>query len=63
MLKFIPYVEVYFAIALLDCVCYNEDFNKSRLVKLMFCSINILLFWSAEENSLLYQELYYLEVR
>ena len=64
MLKFICYIEVYFAIVLLDCVCYNEDFNKSTLVKSRFCSINVLLkFWSAEENSLLYQGLHYLAVR
>ena len=35
MLTFVRYIEVYFTIALLDCVRYNEDFVKSR-----FCSIH-----------------------
>ena len=34
MLTFIRYIEVYFIIALLDCVRYNKD-----IVKSMFCSI------------------------
>ena len=35
MFTFIRYIEVYFMIALLDCVRYNEYFVKSR-----FCSIH-----------------------
>ena len=39
MLTFIHYVEVYFTIALLDCVHYNEDFGNSRLCSIQFTVI------------------------
>ena len=35
MLTFIRYIELNFTSALVDCVCCNEDFVKSR-----FCSIH-----------------------
>ena len=38
MLTFIPYIEVYFTFALVDCVRHNEDFVKSK-----FCSIPYIL--------------------
>ena len=38
MLTFIRYIEVYFMIALLDYVRYNEDFVTQRFVKSRFCS-------------------------
>ena len=40
MLTFIRYIEVYFMIALLDYVRYNEDFVTQRFVKSRFCSIH-----------------------
>ena len=39
MLTFIPYIEVYFTFAFLDCVRYNEDFVKSRFCSLHFIAI------------------------
>ena len=42
MLTFIPYIEVYFTFAFLDCVRYNEDFVKSRFVTSRFCSLHFI---------------------
>ena len=50
MFTFIRYIEVYFMIALLDCVRYNEDFVKSR-----FCSIHFTVI-SAVKKILHYTE-------
>ena len=56
MLTFIRYIEVYFTIALLDCVRFNVDFVKSK-----FCSIHFRSFYCnfvrAEENRSLYRGL------
>ena len=45
MLTFIRYIEVYFAIALLDCVRY-EDF-----VKPTFCSIHFIAILAGLKNA------------
>ena len=39
MLTFIRYIEVYFIIALLDCVRYNEDIFKSSFSSIYFTVI------------------------
>ena len=36
MVTFICYIEANFTFGLVDCVCYNEDFVKSRFVKSRF---------------------------
>ena len=39
MLTFIRYIELYFMIALLDCVRYNKDIFKSRFSSIHFTVI------------------------
>ena len=45
MLTIIRYIEIYFMIALLDCVRYNEDFVKWR-----FCSIHFTVILTGLEK-------------
>ena len=40
MLTFIRYNEVNLTFALVDCVRYNEDLNRSRFVKSRFYSVH-----------------------
>ena len=35
-LTFIRYIEVFFTFVCVDCVCYNEEFVKLRLVSIHF---------------------------
>ena len=51
MLTFIRYVEVYFMIALLDCVRYNMDIFKSR-----YCSIHFTVILAGLMEIVLYTE-------
>ena len=51
MLTFIRYIEVSFTIALLDCVCYIEDFVKSR-----FCSIHFIVILAGLKKIVPYSE-------
>ena len=62
MLTFIHYIKLYFMFVFLDCVCWREDFIKSRFIILRFCSIHfiVILYW-AEENCSLYRGLCYIE--
>ena len=51
VLTFVRYIEVYFTIALLDCVRYNEDFVKSR-----FCSIHFIVILAGLKKIVPYSE-------
>ena len=43
MLTFIRYIQVWFTFAFQDCVCYNEDFIRSRFVIWRLCSIHFIV--------------------
>ena len=51
MLELIRYIEVYFIIALLDCIRYNKDFVKSR-----FCSIQFTVILAGPKKIVRYTE-------
>ena len=51
MLTFIRYVEVYFMIALPDCVRYNMDIFKSR-----FCSIHFTVILAGPKKIVRYTD-------
>ena len=56
MLTFIRYIEVYFMIALLDYVRYNEDFVTQRFVKSRFCSIHFTVILAGPKKIVRYTE-------
>ena len=56
MLTFIPYIEVNFTFALVDCVRYSEDFEKSKLVKSRFCSIHFIVILAGLKKIVRYTE-------
>ena len=60
---FIRYIEVYFTFALMDCVCYKEDFIKSSFIKYRFCSIHLTVILAMLKKKKLYRGLCYIEVR
>ena len=60
MLIIIRYIEIYFMIALLDCVRYNE--RGFRKMEVLFHTL-YRNFGRAEENRSLYRRLRYIEVR
>ena len=56
MLTFIRFIKVYFTIAHLDCVRYNDDFVKSRFVKPRFCSIQLTVILTELKKTVCYTE-------
>ena len=51
MLAFIRYIEVYFTFALVDCVCFYDDFIKST-----FCSIHFTVILAGLKKIVRYPE-------
>ena len=51
MLAIIRYIEIYFIIALLDCIRYNED-----LVKWRFCFIHFTVILAGRKKIVRYTE-------
>ena len=56
MLTFIRCIEVYFTIALLDCVRCNEDFVKPAFVRTRLCSIHFAVILSGVTKIVRYIE-------
>jgi len=55
-LTFICYIEVYFAFVFQDCVCYNEDFVKSRFIISRFCSKHFIVILGGLKKIVCYTE-------
>jgi len=54
MLTLIRYIEVYSTYAFPDCVCYDEDFVKSRFGISRFCSIHFIVILTGLKKILCY---------